>query len=282
MNKENPKQTLGKRLRILREGRNLSQNEIAKLLGLHRPAISEIERGNREISVEELFKLTQFFKIPLETLINIDNVNQKNQLNEKSNSENVIEVLFIRHSEAVDDVYNQYGGWADPGQSNNGILKANQIAEDLYHSRHKYEIVYSSPLIRAKEVAEIISNKLSLNLEINQYLKERNTYGLLCGINKDIARIKYPELVQALEKGEYVLASERYEDFSERVKLIIPFLKEQKYKKVICITHGGVFRELLISNFNKFANKLEDGCKILVHITKDKIELVESEGITYK
>lgn len=48
------------RLREARKLAGLSQKQVARILGLHRPSISEIEAGNRRVSAEEL---TQFAKL---------------------------------------------------------------------------------------------------------------------------------------------------------------------------------------------------------------------------
>ena len=45
---------LGEKLRLAREDAGLSQAQAAKLLGLHRPAVSEIEAGRRKVSAGEL------------------------------------------------------------------------------------------------------------------------------------------------------------------------------------------------------------------------------------
>ena len=41
------------RLRMARETAGLSQGQVAKRLGMHRPTISEIEAGRRRVSAEE-------------------------------------------------------------------------------------------------------------------------------------------------------------------------------------------------------------------------------------
>jgi len=42
------------RLKRAREEAGLSQGQVARLLGFHRPTITEIENGNRKVSAEEL------------------------------------------------------------------------------------------------------------------------------------------------------------------------------------------------------------------------------------
>ena len=44
------------RLREARKVAGLSQGQVAKLLAMHRPTISEIEAGNRRVSAEEVTK----------------------------------------------------------------------------------------------------------------------------------------------------------------------------------------------------------------------------------
>ena len=45
---------IGARLRQARELAGLSQGQVAKLMSLHRPAVSEMEAGRRRVSAEEL------------------------------------------------------------------------------------------------------------------------------------------------------------------------------------------------------------------------------------
>ena len=56
------------RLRAARENSGLSQGQVAKLLGLHRPTISEIEAGRRKISAEELSQLAKVYDVSVSWL----------------------------------------------------------------------------------------------------------------------------------------------------------------------------------------------------------------------
>lgn len=51
------------RLRMAREAAGLSQGQVAKKLGLHRPTISEIEAGRRRVSAEELSAFAESYGI---------------------------------------------------------------------------------------------------------------------------------------------------------------------------------------------------------------------------
>jgi Zn-dependent peptidase ImmA (M78 family)/transcriptional regulator with XRE-family HTH domain len=63
---------IGERLRITREARQLTQEAIAKELGLPRSAISLIESGQRQISTLELTRMAAFYGKPLEWFVNPD------------------------------------------------------------------------------------------------------------------------------------------------------------------------------------------------------------------
>ena len=47
----------------------LSQGQVAKILGLHRPSVSEIEAGNRRVSAEELQKLCEIYEVNIDWVV---------------------------------------------------------------------------------------------------------------------------------------------------------------------------------------------------------------------
>jgi Zn-dependent peptidase ImmA (M78 family)/transcriptional regulator with XRE-family HTH domain len=59
------RQRIASRLRQAREGAGLTQAEVATVLGLPRPSISQIEAGDRAVRSEELMKLAQLFGKPV-------------------------------------------------------------------------------------------------------------------------------------------------------------------------------------------------------------------------
>jgi transcriptional regulator with XRE-family HTH domain len=59
------RQRLGARLREAREYLGLSQDEVAKYLGIPRTALSHIESGQRGVDALELKKMAQLYKKPV-------------------------------------------------------------------------------------------------------------------------------------------------------------------------------------------------------------------------
>ena len=66
---------VGKILKEVRKSKNLTQEDVARVLGVGRSSIVQLEQGARKISAEELFKLEKFYNIELHNYITIDNEN---------------------------------------------------------------------------------------------------------------------------------------------------------------------------------------------------------------
>ena len=62
----NQRTQIASRLRAAREAAGLSQGQVAKLMGLHRPTISEMEAGRRRVSADELTKLAEIYGVGVE------------------------------------------------------------------------------------------------------------------------------------------------------------------------------------------------------------------------
>lgn len=65
---DNKRKVVASRLRTAREMAGLSQAQVAKILGLHRPSVSEMEAGRRKVSVDELTKLAKIYSVDMEWL----------------------------------------------------------------------------------------------------------------------------------------------------------------------------------------------------------------------
>lgn len=60
---------VGERLREARKLAGISQGHVAKILGLHRPSISEMEAGNRLVSADELACLSNIYDVGIAWLL---------------------------------------------------------------------------------------------------------------------------------------------------------------------------------------------------------------------
>lgn len=60
---------IAERLKEARKLAGVSQGHVAKILGLHRPSISEIEAGNRRVSAHELSRLAEIYDVSIAWLL---------------------------------------------------------------------------------------------------------------------------------------------------------------------------------------------------------------------
>lgn len=56
---------MSRRLKLARENAGLKQTQAAKLMGMRRPSVVEIEKGRRRVSADELRRFADTYKVPL-------------------------------------------------------------------------------------------------------------------------------------------------------------------------------------------------------------------------
>lgn len=70
---------IGARIRIARDMAGLSQGQLAKLMGLHRPSVTEIEAGNRKVSAQELERFAELLEVSTSWLLGEDETGKLEQ-----------------------------------------------------------------------------------------------------------------------------------------------------------------------------------------------------------
>jgi broad specificity phosphatase PhoE len=191
-----------------------------------------------------------------------------------------MKIFFMRHGEGVDDVEDRYGGWGDLSLSEKGKEQVKDSVEKV--KKFNVDLVLSSPLKRAMETAEILANNLQLTVEKWLYLKERNTYGLMCGEKKEDIKKEYPELHEAYENGEWVAGSESYEDLVKRLKLAVKKIQEFDAERILAVTHGKFLAGFVKEFLGKEIDKKEDYCTLEVEIDGDDIKFISADGLSFK
>ena len=68
---------IASRLKTAREMAGLSQAQVAKILRLHRPSVSEMEAGRRRVTAEELTKLAEMYSVDLQWLTGSESDSEK-------------------------------------------------------------------------------------------------------------------------------------------------------------------------------------------------------------
>ncbi len=203
-----------------------------------------------------------------------------------------MKLILIRHGESVDDILDCYGGAADYPLSDSG----KQTAEDVAHSLSEICVdkIYSSPLKRAIQTAEAINALKQCGIIIEDGLKERNSYGVLSGCNKDDCKEIYGYLLAELNakpgdfySDELVLGAEPKIELNRRVRdalisIAMDALKND-YQSVVIVTHGNVTRSIYqeILNYKKKID-LDLLAKTVIEYENGTFSLVSKEGVYEK
>ena len=144
----------------------------------------------------------------------------------------------------------------------------------------KFDLIISSPLLRAKETAEIIAKTIDYDIKKIIYddnLKEKNDGNLGNGMTWDEMKNdkkfkKYVEIIEKNEKNKdpierrnYFVKEdfqkmiknkfggddyETYQDMEKKLKKFIKSLKNIKAKKILIIGHNGTIMDMLNIMFN--------------------------------
>ena len=197
-----------------------------------------------------------------------------------------MKIYMIRHCESEDEKLNCYGGCADFDLTENGINTAKNHSNKLFEL--EIEKILTSPYKRAKNVAKIFAQKIDCDIEIVDNLREINTYGVMSGVNKDLAKDIFSVLLSSEKyknfgyyNGNSFEGGEKIEDFDKRIRDVFNYLMKQNYKTIAIVTHGGVFRSVYknILKKNEKILGIEDVATIEIEYDNDKFEIVNMLGV---
>lgn len=191
-----------------------------------------------------------------------------------------MKIFLIRHGESTSDVENRYGGDYDDHLTEKGKRQALELVDDL--KAFGIQKIFSSPRLRVKETADILSEILNCELQINYDLRERNAYGILTGMVKEQAKSKYPEQVKMLiDYKSTIEGAETYEHLFERVRNVLQEITNTPYETIAIISHGGfmrcVFRDIL--NIGEL-KELGDCAFVELEKSDSNFEIIKMKGIS--
>jgi len=101
-----------------------------------------------------------------------------------------MEVLVIRHGQSVADIEDRCEGNADFALTDLGVKQAHSMAKWIA-AHCAPQAVFSSPLKRAAQTAEILGNTLGITAGYDEDLRELNI-GIWAGLKKEEAFRRFP------------------------------------------------------------------------------------------
>ena len=150
-------------------------------------------------------------------------------------------ILLARHGETDWNREGRFQGWADPPLNATGRAQAVDLSVQLM--AEELAAVYSSPLRRAYETAEVVAASLGLEPVTVDALREVDV-GSWSGLSRAEIEQRFPEqYARWLDYGQGWEDGETYEQMVDRVVGALQELAEARNgERILAVTHGGPMR----------------------------------------
>jgi len=159
----------------------------------------------------------------------------------------VTTILMARHGETDWNRESRFQGHADTQLNESGREQAQELADRL--ARERITVVYASPLARALETAEIVADRLGLDVETVEGLREVDV-GSWSGLTRAEIEERFPEGFRRwIEFDHGWDGGESYEELGVRVLAALRKLAARHPgERVLVVSHGGPMRAALASS----------------------------------
>lgn len=163
-------------------------------------------------------------------------------------------IYIARHGQDKDNAMGILNGHRDTPLTNIGINQAKDLAQKIKTTGLTFDLVYSSPLKRARRTAQEISKILKINKPvILDQLIERD-FGVMTGeLIMNIEKMCAPKIIET-KTVTYFLSPKKVETFPQalkRAKKVLNYIKkENKDQNVLLVTHGD-FGKMLYAAYYK-------------------------------
>ncbi len=155
-----------------------------------------------------------------------------------------MEIYIVRHGETLWNREKRFQGCADIELSDKGRELARVTAEGMKDIR--FGRIFSSPLVRAKETAEILRRDRDLPVETDDRLKEMSF-----GIYEGCILSEMPELQKFFEDPRKYKAPEGGEEIDDLLARAAEFMKTvieplaSEEERILIVAHGGVISAIM-------------------------------------
>jgi len=163
-------------------------------------------------------------------------------------------LILVRHGQSKWNLENRFTGWIDVPLTEAGRAEATKAGQLIRDIKIKFDVAYTSVLVRATETLDIILSILEqkgIPIIKNQALNERH-YGELQGLNKDEMRKKFGESQVKLWRRSYDVAPPGGESLKDTAARTIPFFESRILsdlkagKNVLVCAHGNSLRSIVM------------------------------------
>lgn len=104
----------------------------------------------------------------------------------------IYHITLLRHGESQGNFEGRHQGQADFPLTELGRQQTKALVDRWHGEKKSFDLVISSPLVRARETAEIIATRLQTPLELDPLWMERDN-GLMAGLSEEEVRETLPQ-----------------------------------------------------------------------------------------
>lgn len=156
----------------------------------------------------------------------------------------MLRIYLARHGQDEDNARGILNGWRDTPLTALGREQAENLAARIKDKHITFETTYSSPLSRAYQTAQIITETLSIAKPIvMESIKERN-FGVMTGTPlKDIEKTCTPEIIKTSEIVYFLSpeGAETFPDLIQRGKSVVKEVQDRHINgNILLVTHGDI------------------------------------------
>ncbi len=151
--------------------------------------------------------------------------------------------VFLRHGESVGNAEARWQGQSDYVLTEKGRAQTRLLADRWRSEGTKFDLIITSPLIRAQETAEIIASALKVDVELEPLLLERHI-GEMEGLTAEEVRKKpQPPYVTPYDS----IGGEGEGDWSLflRAGQALQALLRRPPGNYLIVSHGGLLNQLM-------------------------------------
>lgn len=151
---------------------------------------------------------------------------------------------FLRHGESIGNLENRFQGHADFPLTETGLAQARALADRWKTEGRTFDRVFSSPLVRARQTAEIICAALKVPLEFDPDWMEIDN-GLLAGLSDEEADQSVPRPAFITPYTHTGKTGESRWEVYLRAGRNIQKLLDHPVGHTLVVTHGGILNMTL-------------------------------------
>ena len=163
-------------------------------------------------------------------------------------------LVLVRHGQSEWNLKNLFTGWKDPDLTEQGITEAKEAGRKLKEQGLKFDIAFTSVLIRAQHTLDLILTDLSqteIPIKRDLALNERD-YGDLSGLNKDDARKRWGEEQVHVWRRSYDVPPPSGESLKDTLARALPYYVQEilpcvlRGERTLVAAHGNSLRALIM------------------------------------